>query len=236
MNGVVRDQVERVPGRRLPPRDAADRAGRRHPHLRRGDRRSRRREPPRRLPRPDARASATACASTSTPPTPGRARSRPSRTATASARTSPTSSSPRRGTSAIPARYVGGYLFQPALSQQQSQGRPATRRRRPTPRMPAMPGPRRWSPDLGWVGFDPANGISPTDAYVRVAVGLDYLGAAPVRGTRYGGARRIPLRQGDRPRCGARADDDLRALFPLPARPAWPESSCRPESGGRRQP
>ena len=37
-------------------------------------------------------------------------------------------------------------------------------------------------PDLGWVGFDPANGICPTDAYVRVAVGLDYLGAAPVRG------------------------------------------------------
>ena len=41
--------------------------------------------------------------------------------------------------------------------------------------------------DLGWVGFDPANGICATDAYVRVAVGLDYLGAAPVRGTRYGG-------------------------------------------------
>ncbi len=41
--------------------------------------------------------------------------------------------------------------------------------------------------DLGWVGFDPANGISTTDAHVRVAIGLDYLGAAPVRGTRYGG-------------------------------------------------
>jgi transglutaminase-like putative cysteine protease len=41
--------------------------------------------------------------------------------------------------------------------------------------------------DLGWVGFDPANGISPTEAYVRVAIGLDYLGAAPVRGSRYGG-------------------------------------------------
>jgi transglutaminase-like putative cysteine protease len=41
--------------------------------------------------------------------------------------------------------------------------------------------------DLGWVGFDPANGISTTDAHARVAVGLDYLGAAPVRGTRYGG-------------------------------------------------
>ncbi|MFC7398598.1 transglutaminase domain-containing protein [Chelatococcus sp. GCM10030263] len=43
-------------------------------------------------------------------------------------------------------------------------------------------------PDIGWVGFDPANGISPTDAHVRVAIGLDYLGAAPVRGSRYGGA------------------------------------------------
>ena len=43
---------------------------------------------------------------------------------------------------------------------------------------------------LGWVGFDPANGICPTDAHVRVAVGLDYLGAAPVRGARYGGGWR----------------------------------------------
>ena len=30
-------------------------------------------------------------------------------------------------------------------------------------------------------------GICATDAHIRVAVGLDYLGAAPVRGTRYGG-------------------------------------------------
>jgi transglutaminase-like putative cysteine protease len=42
-------------------------------------------------------------------------------------------------------------------------------------------------PDLGWIGFDAANGICTTDAHVRVAMGLDYLGAAPVRGTRYGG-------------------------------------------------
>lgn len=42
-------------------------------------------------------------------------------------------------------------------------------------------------PALGWVGFDPTNGISTTDAHARVAIGLDYLGAAPVRGTRYGG-------------------------------------------------
>jgi transglutaminase-like putative cysteine protease len=42
-------------------------------------------------------------------------------------------------------------------------------------------------PDLGWIGFDPANAICTTDAHARVAIGLDYLGAAPVRGTRYGG-------------------------------------------------
>ena len=41
-------------------------------------------------------------------------------------------------------------------------------------------------PDVGWVGFDPAKGACPTDAYVRVAVGLDALGAALMRGKRYG--------------------------------------------------
>lgn len=43
-------------------------------------------------------------------------------------------------------------------------------------------------PDLGWLAFDPTNGICATDAHVRVAVGLDYLGAAPVRGSRQGGS------------------------------------------------
>jgi transglutaminase-like putative cysteine protease len=42
-------------------------------------------------------------------------------------------------------------------------------------------------PNLGWVGFDTANCVCSTDAHARVAIGLDYLGAAPVRGTRYGG-------------------------------------------------
>lgn len=42
---------------------------------------------------------------------------------------------------------------------------------------------------LGWVGFDAANGVCPTDAYLRVAIGLDYLGAAPVRGSRTGGGK-----------------------------------------------
>jgi transglutaminase-like putative cysteine protease len=73
----------------------------------------------------------------------------------------------------IPARYVSGYLFRPDEPEPQGGG-------------------HAWAealvPRLGWVAFDPANGISATDAHVRVAVGLDYLGAAPVRGTRYGGS------------------------------------------------
>lgn len=44
-------------------------------------------------------------------------------------------------------------------------------------------------PDLGWVAFDPTNGVSASDAYVRIAVGLDYLDASPVRGARYGGGK-----------------------------------------------
>lgn len=43
-------------------------------------------------------------------------------------------------------------------------------------------------PGLGWVGFDISNGISPDGRYVRVATGLDYRGAAPISGMRYGNA------------------------------------------------
>jgi transglutaminase-like putative cysteine protease len=73
----------------------------------------------------------------------------------------------------IPARYVGGYFHRNDGVTEQNAG-------------------HAWAeafvPGLGWVAFDAANGICATDAHVRVAVGLDYLGAAPVRGTRYGGA------------------------------------------------
>lgn len=37
-------------------------------------------------------------------------------------------------------------------------------------------------PDLGWVGFDPANRQSPTSAYIRLCAGLDAADAAPIRG------------------------------------------------------
>ena len=72
----------------------------------------------------------------------------------------------------IPTRYITGYLHRPDQLEQESA--------------------HAWAEalvrDLGWIGFDPVNGICPTDAHVRLAVGLDHLGAAPVRGARYGGS------------------------------------------------
>ncbi len=72
----------------------------------------------------------------------------------------------------IPARYVSGHLVR-------ADG------------LVTQPAGHAWVEayiaDLGWVGFDPTNGMSTTEAYLRVAVGLDYLDAAPVRGARRGG-------------------------------------------------
>ena len=44
---------------------------------------------------------------------------------------------------------------------------------------------------LGWLGFDPANKICPTDHYVRLACGHDSGYAAPITGTRRGGADEV---------------------------------------------
>jgi transglutaminase-like putative cysteine protease len=44
---------------------------------------------------------------------------------------------------------------------------------------------------LGWVGFDPANNICPTESYVRLACGLDAGSAAPIRGNRRGGSEEV---------------------------------------------
>ena len=40
--------------------------------------------------------------------------------------------------------------------------------------------------DLGWVGFDISNSISPDDKYVKLAVGFDYLDVIPISGIRVG--------------------------------------------------
>ena len=76
----------------------------------------------------------------------------------------------------IPARYISGYFCRADGVTEQEAG-------------------HAWAealvPDLGWVAFDPTNGISATDQHLRVAVGLDYLSAAPVRGARSGGGGEV---------------------------------------------
>ncbi|MFN3233691.1 MAG: transglutaminase domain-containing protein [Alphaproteobacteria bacterium] len=80
----------------------------------------------------------------------------------------------------FPARYVSGYLCATEDGNQQQAS-------------------HAWAetlvPDLGWVAFDPANGVSPHEGYVRVALGRDYADAAPVRGIRTGaGEERLAVR------------------------------------------
>lgn len=68
-----------------------------------------------------------------------------------------------------PARYVTGYSD-------------LTRGERPTP--------HGWADahvaGLGWIGLDPTLGLSPQEHHIRVSIGLDAAGAAPVAGSRLG--------------------------------------------------
>jgi transglutaminase-like putative cysteine protease len=70
----------------------------------------------------------------------------------------------------VPARYVSGYLLIGSDAHQAASHAWA----------------EAWVDDLGWVGFDISNGISPDGRYVRVATALDYSGAAPVSGLLFG--------------------------------------------------
>lgn len=69
-----------------------------------------------------------------------------------------------------PARYISGYLMMDDRIDQEAE--------------------HAWAEvfvaDIGWVGFDVSNVISPDERYVRVASGLDYKEAAPVSGMRFG--------------------------------------------------
>ena len=69
----------------------------------------------------------------------------------------------------VPARYVSGYLH----TDQQ-------------PHVASHAWAEAWLND-GWHTFDVANGLTTPDAHIKLAVGMDYLDAAPVRGIRSGG-------------------------------------------------
>jgi transglutaminase-like putative cysteine protease len=72
----------------------------------------------------------------------------------------------------VPARYVTGYLYLGDDAGAEAHHAWA----------------EAWVDGLGWVGFDVANRICPTDNYVRLASGLDAGYAAPIKGSRRGGS------------------------------------------------
>jgi transglutaminase-like putative cysteine protease len=77
--------------------------------------------------------------------------------------------------SGVPARYVTGYLLMAGSD--------------PEPAHHAWA--EAWVEGLGWVGFDVANRVCPTDRYVRMAAALDAHYAAPIRGSRRGGGEEV---------------------------------------------
>ena len=80
----------------------------------------------------------------------------------------------------IPARYVGGHFYRADGVTAQEAGHAWA---------------EAYVENLGWVGFDPTNGISTTDAHVRVAVG-------PRLSRRRAGARHPLWRQRRNPESG----------------------------------
>ena len=72
----------------------------------------------------------------------------------------------------VPARYVVGYLL--AAEEKLTETHAWA---------------EAYVPDIGWVGFDPANRLCPTDRYVRLGCGLDAADAAPIRGNVVGGPK-----------------------------------------------
>lgn len=71
-----------------------------------------------------------------------------------------------------PARYVSGYWYGAALEDAGAMHAWA----------------EIWHVEQGWIAIDPSQGIETSPAHVRVAVGLDYTDAAPLRGVRRGGS------------------------------------------------
>ncbi len=77
----------------------------------------------------------------------------------------------------IPARHISGYL---------ASGDAGTA--------------RHWAeayvPKIGWIGFDAGRDMCPTEEYVRLAVGLDSLDVAPLRGTGFDTRQNVRAEEG----------------------------------------
>jgi transglutaminase-like putative cysteine protease len=78
----------------------------------------------------------------------------------------------------LPARYVSGYLLT-----------------YPPPGMEKLKGADAshawisvWAPEIGWVDFDPTNGLMPANEHITVAHGRDYDDVSPISGVLLGGS------------------------------------------------
>jgi transglutaminase-like putative cysteine protease len=77
----------------------------------------------------------------------------------------------------LPARYISGYLLtHPPEGQEKLVGADASHAWISI-----------WSPDLGWVDFDPTNNLMPGDEHITLAWGRDYGDVSPVNGFMIGG-------------------------------------------------
>jgi transglutaminase-like putative cysteine protease len=79
----------------------------------------------------------------------------------------------------LPTRYVSGYLLT-----------------RPPPGMDKLQGADAshawisvWAPEVGWVDFDPTNGIMPSNEHITLAYGRDFDDVSPVSGVLLGGSK-----------------------------------------------
>jgi transglutaminase-like putative cysteine protease len=78
----------------------------------------------------------------------------------------------------LSARYVSGYILTS-----------------PPPGSPRLAGADAshawisvWSPEFGWVDFDPTNGLIPRDGHITIAYGRDYDDVSPISGILLGGS------------------------------------------------
>ena len=78
----------------------------------------------------------------------------------------------------LPARYVSGYILT-----------------NPPPGQPRLAGADAshawisvWSPEAGWVDFDPTNGLMPRDEHITIGYGRDYDDVSPISGILLGGS------------------------------------------------
>ena len=71
----------------------------------------------------------------------------------------------------IPARYVSGYVYSPAHA---------------ADHVSSHAWAEAWV-DGAWYSFDVANAVAANEHHLKLAIGMDYLDACPVRGVRFGG-------------------------------------------------